>query len=227
MSFIGQYCKCDIRNVGSQLSIKREEEQDSAKLILVKACLKIFSFLNESELTKCRLVCREWKGIAPSGKIEYAVHSYFIKHGLTLSSAESCTGGRFASRITQIPESSRYFLGSVVSYSYSLKTEFLGVSEKYLKENGAVNAEVAAQMLKGLLERTKSDFGAAVTGVAGPGGGSPENPVGTVWCAVGQQQKMPRVWKIQATGNREMVIETSANVLYAELLRQSRSFVEF
>lgn len=168
-----------------------------------------------------RAIASEFAGLlfeSPSRKIEEALHQRFIEKKLTLSAAESCTGGSFSARLTQLPGASRYFLGSVVSYSNTMKSLWLGVSENLLREKGAVSAEVVTQMLKGILGQTGSDYGVAVSGIAGPEGGTAEKPVGTIWCAVGKRGEEPHVWKIQAYGTREMVIERSVNALIAELL---------
>lgn len=156
-----------------------------------------------------------------SRKIEEALHQRFIEKKLTLSAAESCTGGSFSARLTQLPGASHYFIGSIVSYSNEMKSHWLGVSEQLLKEKGAVSAEVVTQMLKGLLAQTRTDYGVAVSGIAGPEGGTADKPVGTIWCAVGKRGEEPRVWKLQAYGTREMIIERSVNALIAELLMLS------
>lgn len=155
---------------------------------------------------------------APSGKLEYAVHNRFIKEQLTLSAAESCTGGSFSSRLISIPGASHYFLGSMIAYTNELKVKVLGVPEELIFEKGAVSSEVVRAMCKGILALTDSDYGVAVSGVAGPTGGSEEKPVGTVWLAIGKRGEEPKTWKIHAYGNREMVIERSVNALLASLV---------
>ncbi|MEQ1876369.1 MAG: CinA family protein [Bdellovibrionia bacterium] len=102
----------------------------------------------------------------------------------TLSLAESCTGGLISSAITSHSGVSEFFLGSVVSYSNSVKEDVLEVPKSMLKKSGAVSAEVAIAMAKGVQIQMKSDWSLAVTGIAGPSGGSPEKPVGTVWFAI-------------------------------------------
>ena len=103
------------------------------------------------------------------------------ERGLTLATAESCTGGLVASRLTAIPGASDVFLGSVVAYSNSVKAAQLGVPEEMLATFGAVSAETAAAMAEGARERLGADVAVSVTGVAGPGGGTPEKPVGLVF----------------------------------------------
>ena len=107
--------------------------------------------------------------------------------GLTCAAAESCTGGLISHLITQVPGSSEYFLGSIVSYSNEIKANVLGVSRKDIDQFGAVSEQVAHAMLTGVLRLTGADVGVAATGIAGPDGGSDEKPVGTVWICVGTE----------------------------------------
>lgn len=143
--------------------------------------------------------------------IERTIHDKMIEEGVTLSVAESCTGGRLASRLTQISGASRYFLGGVIVYSNELKENFLGVSSKTLEKKGAVSSEVVSEMLSGLLKVVDSDYGIAITGIAGPDGGTLEKPVGTVWLAVGKQGADPVIWKIQGYGDRQAIIDQAVD----------------
>lgn len=102
---------------------------------------------------------------------------------LTLGTAESCTGGYIAHLITRVPGSSDYFLGSVVSYSNEVKARVLGVSDESLERQGAVSRQVVEQMAQGAVRVLGCDCAVATSGIAGPGGGTPEKPVGTVWIA--------------------------------------------
>ncbi len=106
---------------------------------------------------------------------------------LTLSAAESCTGGYLAHRITSVAGSSEYFTGSVVAYQNSIKTDILGIDPEILASDGAVSRRVAAGMAEGARRIFRTDFGVATTGIAGPAGGSPGKPVGTVWIAVASE----------------------------------------
>lgn len=116
--------------------------------------------------------------------IEQIVGYYLQMRNATLSVAESCTGGMVSSRITSIAGSSRYFLGGAIVYSNELKTKFADVPASILAKHGAVSGETAAAMAEGIREQTKATLGLSITGIAGPGGGTPEKPVGLVYLAV-------------------------------------------
>nr|WP_321259613.1 CinA family protein [uncultured Pseudodesulfovibrio sp.] len=100
-----------------------------------------------------------------------------------LATAESCTGGLLASTLTDTPGSSEWFAGSVVAYSNEVKTNLLGVSPKILEEHGAVSEPVVLAMAQGVLKAVGAQVSVAISGIAGPSGGTPEKPVGTVWMA--------------------------------------------
>jgi nicotinamide-nucleotide amidase len=116
--------------------------------------------------------------------IDETVAALFLQQGITLALAESCTGGMIAQRITSISGSSRYFLEGAVTYSNAAKTRQLGVDAALLVEKGAVSAEVASAMAKGVRQASGSDLGLAVTGIAGPDGGTDDKPVGTVFISL-------------------------------------------
>lgn len=116
--------------------------------------------------------------------LEEVVVNSLIGRSLTLALAESCTGGLIANRITDVPGCSAAFLAGVVSYSNEAKREILGVPEELLVRHGAVSEEVARAMAEGVRQKTGADIGISVTGIAGPGGGTPEKPVGLVYIAL-------------------------------------------
>ena len=120
--------------------------------------------------------------------------------GLTLAVAESCTGGMLGERITSVSGSSDVFIGGVIAYHNDVKRELLGVRQGDLATFGAVSEEVALQMARGVRERFGSDLGVAITGIAGPGGGSAEKPVGLVWIGVDGSERLAR--RIHASGDR-------------------------
>ena len=108
----------------------------------------------------------------------------FWKEGLTLATAESCTAGNIAAMITAIPGSSHFYKGGIIAYSDEVKKNLLGVNPETLEKHGAVSEEVVIEMAKGAMKSMNSDCGVATSGIAGPTGGTPDKPVGTVWIAV-------------------------------------------
>lgn len=141
--------------------------------------------------------------------IEEAVLNYMAEKGLTLSAAESCTGGYISHIITRHAGSSRVFLGGAVSYSNDLKESVLGVKHETLSTFGAVSEETVTEMVEGALRNFKSDYAIAVTGIAGPGGGTPEKPVGTIWVAAANVNKT-MVKKLTFGNKRLQNIERTA-----------------
>jgi nicotinamide-nucleotide amidase len=141
--------------------------------------------------------------------VEKVILNYMADKGLTLSVAESCTGGYVSHLITQHEGSSQVFFGGAVTYSYDLKENILGVKNETLYQFGAVSKETAAEMVEGALRQFKSDYAVAITGIAGPGGGTEDKPVGTVWIAVANANKT--VVKKFTFGNKRIQnIERSA-----------------
>ncbi len=138
--------------------------------------------------------------------LEEAVGKMLLEKGLTLGTAESCTGGNVAKMITNIPGSSAYFQGSIVAYSNTIKQNLLHVSEDTLKQHGAVSKETVTEMVSGAIKTLGVNVAIATSGIAGPGGGSPEKPVGTIWMAVGDE-KRTMTHKLQLTKNRIKNIE--------------------
>ena len=153
--------------------------------------------------------------------MDSVVAALFREKGVTLSIAESCTGGYLAKRITDIPGSSAYFLEGAVTYSNAAKIRILEVSPRLLEEKGAVSPEVAMAMAKGMRKLSGSDIALAITGIAGPEGGSPEKPAGTVFIALatasGCRSKMHR-FSWDRDGVRTMTVFTALNRLRRHLL---------
>jgi nicotinamide-nucleotide amidase len=146
--------------------------------------------------------------------LEELVGQLLLEKKQTLALAESCTGGYISHRITRIGGSSAYFYGSAVTYSNDAKVRFLGVDPKTLETYGAVSCEIALEMARGIRERTGASLGLSVTGIAGPSGGSPEKPVGTVWISIaGERGNRARLFNFR--GDRERVIlDTSQAALH-------------
>jgi nicotinamide-nucleotide amidase len=124
---------------------------------------------------------------------------------LTISAAESCTGGLFLSRLTDVPGSSAYVLSGVVAYSNQAKTDFLGVSPDLIAQHGAVSEPVASAMADGIRSKTGSSFSVGITGIAGPDGGTPQKPVGTVAIAVVGPDGVAKVRTLSLPGSRSMI----------------------
>ena len=127
------------------------------------------------------------------------------KSRVTFGTAESCTGGLIAKTVTDISGISEFYLGSVVSYSNSVKENVLGVKEETLKEFGAVSADTAKQMAEGTLNVIGCDYAVSTTGIAGPGGGTAEKPVGLVYIASAGKGKETKVTKNLFSGTREEI----------------------
>lgn len=132
----------------------------------------------------------------------------------SVSTAESCTGGRIAGMITSVSGSSEYYPGSIISYSNAVKEKQLGVKAATLKQHGAVSEQVVQEMLRGVIKKMHTDYGIAVSGIMGPGGGSAQKPVGTVWIAIGTLKKITTK-KVRFRFDRKRNIEaTAAHALY-------------
>lgn len=156
-------------------------------------------------------------------RIEEKLHVAFLKSQKTLALAESCTGGAMASALTAIPGASRFFLGSLVVYSNAWKEAFLGVSPTTLQTKGAVSAEAVEEMVRGLFHRTECDFAAAVSGVAGPTGGTPAKPVGTIFIAVGKRGESIDVQRLHAPKDRKGAIDFAVQTTFEVLLQRIHS----
>jgi nicotinamide-nucleotide amidase len=137
--------------------------------------------------------------------LEERVAQLLIERHQTLALAESCTGGLISHRMTSIAGSSAYYLGGVTSYANDVKIELLGVRPATLEKYGAVSQETALEMSHGIRERIGADYALSVTGIAGPSGGTPEKPVGTVWISIAQE-KNHQARLFQFHGDRERII---------------------
>ena len=132
----------------------------------------------------------------------------FWKEGLTLATAESCTAGNIAAVITAIPGSSHFYKGGIVAYSDEVKINLLGVNPETLEKQGAVSEEVVIEMVKGAMKSMNSDCAVATSGIAGPTGGTPDKPVGTIWIAVAVKDRMKTI-KLQGDEGRNKNIENA------------------
>lgn len=137
--------------------------------------------------------------------------------GLTLSTAESCTGGNIAGSITTIAGSSEYFKGGIIAYENEVKINLLQVSPQTLKTFGAVSREVVIEMVKGAMNSIKTDCAVATSGIAGPGGGTPIKPVGTIWIAAACNKEIVTLKLHKNNGrvqNIKNAVEEALNLLH-------------
>lgn len=134
----------------------------------------------------------------------------------TLAVAESCTGGLLCNRITNLPGASNYFEGGIIAYSYEAKVQLLGVTWSTLKQHGAVSQAVAVDMARGARQALSTQLGVAITGIAGPGGGMPEKPVGLTWIGLSApdyEEAQQFVWDGNRLENKEKSAHAALNLL--------------
>ena len=156
--------------------------------------------------------------------IETEIGRLLTIKGLTLSIAESCTGGLLCSRITDVPGSSAYFVGGIIAYSNKIKMQLLEVTKEALDTHGAVSAQVAIQMAKGVKEKYGTDIGLGITGIAGPGGSTPgsdenmQKPVGLVYLSLAAAAREIICKKCKFTGQRKDIRIQSTQTMFEMLL---------
>jgi len=150
--------------------------------------------------------------------LEEVVGMYLVMRQKTVAVAESCTGGLLSERLTRVPGSSSFFLGGVVCYSNELKTRFVGVPADLIASDGAVSKSVAQALAEGIRRRTGAAIGVGITGIAGPGGGTPEKPVGLVFVAVADYGST-EVRQFRFPGERDRV-RTWTSVVALEMIRR-------
>jgi len=141
--------------------------------------------------------------------LEVLVGELLIAGGLYLAVAESCTGGLIGHLITNVPGSSSYYLGSVTAYANQAKVRLLGVAPTTLEQYGAVSAETVIEMARGIRQVLSAEVGLAVSGIAGPDGGTPEKPVGLVWIGL-SAPGLEQAWHYLWPGDRLQVKEQTA-----------------
>jgi nicotinamide-nucleotide amidase len=162
-----------------------------------------------TEFAKLNILVREWLVIDEDATLPKALHKLLRSRNKTMATAESCTGGYIAHLITAIPGASNIYKGSIISYDNEIKISVLQVSPAILQKVGAVSEEVVKEMAAGALARLNTDYALAVSGIMGPDGGTPEKPVGTVWVAAGDRNKLV-THKFQFRFDRDRNIEMTA-----------------
>jgi PncC family amidohydrolase len=159
----------------------------------------------------------------PDEQLERVVGELLRSKGLTLSVAESCTGGLLGHRLTNVPGSSDYFMGGVVAYSYDAKERILNVRHDTLYDYGAVSEQTALEMARGVRRLFLTDVALSVTGIAGPGGGMPGKPVGLVYIALSARDReecREFVWDSNREGNKAHSAQAALEMLAAYLHEQ-------
>ena len=140
--------------------------------------------------------------------LEQEIIQFMTEHKLTLSAAESCTGGMFSARVINTPGASAVYEAGFVTYANKAKHKLIGVKKKTLKEYSAVSKETAKEMVKGTLKATGADYAVSITGIAGPGGGTVEKPVGLVYIGCGRKHHIV-VKQYHFSGDRTQIREAS------------------
>lgn len=152
---------------------------------------------------------------------EESLQRIFISRKWTLSLAESCTGGAIAAKLVRIPDCSLYFLGGLVAYSNFAKSHLLGIAPSLINEQGAVSEVVAREMARGACRQFHTQFSLAVTGIAGPKGGTPQKPVGQVCFAICGPQEL--TWTSFLQGDRVTIIEEAVQESLDKLFQYVKS----
>ncbi len=196
----------DLRGVDLRLTVRGGGAEDAARRF-------------DAWLAGVAHVLDPWRFEAEDGDVAVALVDALRASGRTVAVAESCTGGLLGARITAVPGASEVFLGGVIAYADEVKVRQVGVSQASLERHGAVSEAVARELAEGVARRFGSDAGIGITGVAGPGGGSPEKPVGTVWIGVsldgGVEARLARF-----PGGRGEIRERAAQSALTHLLRR-------
>lgn len=177
----------------------------------------------EAELKKLKDIIGEHIYSYQDDRLETCIGRLLSENGKTVCAAESCTGGNISAMFTSIPGSSEYYLGSVTSYANSVKTGVLGVPEEIIRENGAVSSECVAAMAEGVRRLMGADFAVATSGIAGPGGGSEEKPVGLVWIGVSSEkgtETFRMVFRNDRIRNIERFSANALNILRKKIISE-------
>jgi len=191
-----------------RLTGRGEDKNEIEKITLTEGA-KLYDVLGEDVLDE------------NDSPIEEIIGERLKKLGITVATAESCTGGNIAARITSVPGCSGYYKGSIIAYSNEIKINMLDVSADLLEQNGAVSEKVVIEMVKGAMNKLKTDCAVATSGIAGPTGGTEEKPVGTVWIAAAYRDKILTL-KQEFDRGRDMNIERASNnalLLLQEVLK--------
>jgi nicotinamide-nucleotide amidase len=215
--------------------IYREYSDVQTSILFNKSEVEVHISTASTELSKAAETLEELSGkiaeklgtavFATNGEtMEQVIAKLLIERGETVSTAESCTGGLIARRLTELPGSSKYFMEGAVTYSNEAKVRTLDVSEEILDRFGAVSSETADAMARGMRERAGTDHAISVTGIAGPDGGTEDKPVGLVWFGLADRDGVKTV-KFVFPGDRYLIrwrsSQAALDLLRRRLLRQT------
>lgn len=174
----------------------------------------------EEEQRKLIALTKEWLVATEDKPLEVLVGERLKAQGLTIATAESCTGGKLAVLLNKHAGSSAFYKGSVVAYSNEVKEHVLKVRKEYLEQYGAVSEQVVAAMAFGVMKLLDTDYAIATSGIAGPDGGTPEKPVGTVWLAIAHKDDAVYTHCLHLRGDRNTITDTTATLALVHLLRR-------
>jgi nicotinamide-nucleotide amidase len=178
----------------------------------------------DAEFTKVKALVKEWMVVDEDLPLHVVIGNLLKQQGKTMSTAESCTGGYIAHLITSVPGSSAYYKGSIVSYANEIKEKVLNVSPDTMKAGGAVSEATVREMVLGAVTALNTDYALATSGIMGPDGGSPEKPVGMVWVAVGNRNKVVTQlfnFRFDRMRNIEMTAINALNLLRKFIAEQA------
>lgn len=177
----------------------------------------------DDQFDRLKILVKDWLVIGEDMPLQQVIGKMLTESGQTMSTAESCTGGHIAHLITSIPGSSAYYKGSIVSYANSIKENILHVQKETLESVGAVSEETVKQMVAGAIATLGTDFVVATSGIMGPDGGTPEKPVGTVWIAAGNRERVVTEkfsFRYDRIRNIEMATNNALNLLRKFIIDQ-------
>lgn len=179
--------------------------------------------LLDEQFYQLKQLVKEWLVSGEDKPLQQVIGTILAKNGQTMSTAESCTGGYIAHLITSIPGSSAYYKGSIVSYANGVKEKVLHVKQDMLNTFGAVSEETVRQMVTGAIEALNTDYAIATSGIMGPDGGTPEKPVGTVWIAAGNRERVVTEkfsFRFDRARNIEITANNALNLLRKFIIEQ-------
>ena len=217
-TFIAEQIEEIVTSFPDFLSIAYLPGLASVKLRLTAIGSDAVQIKNDTEALGAKIVSILGDAVYALGNstLEEVVGQIATEKGVTLGTAESCTGGNISSLLVSVPGSSAYYKGSIIAYANDTKMKDLNVSEDTLNNHGAVSEQTVIEMAKGLITRLGVDVAVAVSGIAGPTGGTEDKPVGTIWLAVGSKDRLVTK-KLQLFKTRDRNIKATSVLALNEL----------